>query len=69
MNLVIKNEFDKACTAEDFLHVKRELVRALADYLIANDLVKIDLVRGDLVVMLKVEKIKNYEKEKETKTT
>ena len=56
MNLVIENKLDKACTAEDFAHIKRELVRALADYLIANDLVKIDLVKGNLVVSLKISK-------------
>ena len=60
MNLVIKNNLHKDCTVEDFLHIKRELVQALADYLITNDLVKMELVKGNLVLSLKVEKLENY---------
>ena len=62
MQLVIKNKLSKACTVGDFTHIKREMMRALADYLITNGLVKITLEKGNLIVEIDVKKYENNDK-------
>jgi hypothetical protein len=54
MRIEIRNRMDGRTSAREFMDLRHELVRALADYLIANDLVKIELKKGNLIVSVDV---------------
>jgi hypothetical protein len=66
MKLEIKNKITgNSATVGEYNNIRQELVRALAAYMIDNDLVEIELKRGALVATVDiVKKVKNNENEK-----
>ncbi|MDR1199933.1 MAG: hypothetical protein LBK94_13150 [Prevotellaceae bacterium] len=55
MKIEIRNKKSEGRTSvEEFMQLRQELARALADYLIANDLVEFEFKRGDLIITIDV---------------
>ncbi|MDR1197391.1 MAG: hypothetical protein LBK94_00025 [Prevotellaceae bacterium] len=55
MRIEIRNKKSEGRTSVgEFMQLRQELVRALADYLIVNDLVEFEFKRGDLIITIDV---------------
>jgi hypothetical protein len=54
MTIEIRNKVDGRVSVANFEEVKREMVRALAAYLIEQDLVSIEVTRGNIIVSVDV---------------
>jgi hypothetical protein len=60
MKIEIRNKCGgNRATVGEFNNIRHELVRALAAYLIDNDLVKIELHRGNMIVTVDVKSIRD----------